>query len=129
MTARFKSCTRFQTSLAYTTTGFGAFGYVPGRTTTLCGQCEDEKTQEPRTCNFGASHHCLTESTKINGDDTRESTKALEESDKKNALSCERNKRPSDAKTVVVLNCPASAQQEANAVFVSLYTVQKALYV
>ena len=65
---RFKSYTRFQTSLADTTTGFGAFGYVPGKTTTLCGQCEDEKTREPQKCNLDASHNCPTESTKINGD-------------------------------------------------------------
>ena len=52
----------------YTTTGFGAFGYAPGRTTTLCGQCEDEKLREPQTSSIGASRNSPTESTKINGD-------------------------------------------------------------
>ena len=32
--------TCFQTSPKYTTTSFGAFGYVPGKKRTLCGQCE-----------------------------------------------------------------------------------------
>ena len=37
--------TRFRRALDYTTTGFGAFGNVPGKTNALCGQCE-RKTQE-----------------------------------------------------------------------------------
>ena len=40
-----KESTRFRNSLAYTTTGFGALGYVPGKKRTLCGQCE-RKTQK-----------------------------------------------------------------------------------
>ena len=37
--------THFYNTLEYTTTDFGAFGYVPGKKRTLCGQCE-RKTQE-----------------------------------------------------------------------------------
>ena len=37
--------TRFHKPLEYTTTGFGAFGNVPGKKNALCGQCE-RKTQE-----------------------------------------------------------------------------------
>ena len=37
--------TCFCETLEYTTTGFGAFGNVPGKKKALCGQCE-RKTQE-----------------------------------------------------------------------------------
>ena len=40
-----KESTHFHYSLAYTTTGFGAFSNVPGKKRTLCGQCE-RKTQK-----------------------------------------------------------------------------------
>ena len=65
---RFNESIRFQRSLVDTTIGFRAFGYNPGKTTTLCGQCETRRLENLRRAIFDASHNCPIESTKFNGD-------------------------------------------------------------